>query len=423
MTVNLSIPKITGDIPKKPRDSKVVPKKLRDSKIVPKKQSGSKIAPNKPRDSKVAPKKPRDSKIDLSDSSVDPKDLKVNLKDQKYPMHSSNNIDESVLADLHKAYKGKSVKTIQNYLHRLEHLRSDENLFPGKDILWIVSDPPASYDVIRAKYPNINSRKNILTIILVLFRNSPSLRDALAERFDKVHEQWRTYHDHMNAFQEAAYRKNVPDTRHLQKYVGFEEMTLKYKELKKGTGHDTFQNSLDIVLLSLVLHTPPKRADFGSLRVYYEDDPNTKDTNYIVLRTKTPSFITMNTYKTSALYARVDTDIPFPTIVDIKDSLRRWPRDYLFESRSKKPFASNNAYSKWVTSRFVHMFGRSTGVTMLRHIYITEKVDLNNMNDDELEDIAHQMLHSVRLQRKYNWKKDAVCKSIKLLCADAKSAK
>jgi hypothetical protein len=257
---------------------------------------------------------------------------------------------------------------------------------------------------------------------MVVMRHSKGLSVSL-KNFDELRSQWRAFHDHMNAFQESAYKKHVPDERQLQKYVGFEEIALKYKEISIDRGTITQRESQDIVLLSIILSTPPKRADFGMLRVHYEKEPNTPKENYIVLRSDSPSYITLNVYKTDASYARVDTELPPNTAKDIKDSMRRWPRTYLFESRLGKPFSTKNAYSKYIQSTFKRLFGRKTGVTMLRHIYITEKLDFGKLDDDELEEVAHQMLHSTTLQRKYNWKKESVCQSIATICGINQTAK
>jgi hypothetical protein len=156
--------------------------------------------------------------------------------------------------------------------------------------------------------------------------------------------------------------------------------------------------------------------------VYYEKDPNKKTTNYILLRMDTkqatiyPSYLVFTTYKTSEDYHRVDEVIPKQAYIDIKDSLRRHPRTHLFITRLGKPFASNNAFSKWVMHMFDTLFGKGTGVTMLRHIYITEKIDFNVMNDEELEEVSHQMMHSRGLQRKYNWSKPKICEQMQRMC-------
>eukprot|EP00798_Chlamydomonas_sp_ICE-L_P007035 gene7035-biopygen16838 len=244
----------------------------------------------------------------------------------------------------------------------------------------------AAYDVLRVRYSNMSTRRNFLTAILAFLRYTPSLRDD--PRAASARARWTEFHGHARAFQESRYKQHMPSERQLEKYVGLDQIDSKYQELKGGdVTNTTLQDSLDILLLSFVLSMPPKRADMGALRIY-------EDTDH---------------YETTTRTRTTTRKLP-----DLLDSLRHWPRDYVFVTRRghNRPFASNNAYGRWVQSVFSCLFGRATGVTMLRHIFITEKVDPGSMNDDELEDKARQMLHSTDLQRKYNWDRAKICETL-----------
>eukprot|EP00798_Chlamydomonas_sp_ICE-L_P014872 gene14872-biopygen23908 len=295
---------------------------------------------------------------------------------------------------------------------------------PKNSSFTTVVDIDAAYDVLRVRYSNMSTRRNFLTAILAFLRYTPSLRDD--PRAASARARWTDFHGHARAFQESRYKQHMPSERQLEKYVGLDQIDSKYQELKGGdVTNTTLQASLDILLLSFVLSMPPKRADMGALRIYEDTDPRLSSENYLVLRRATSAssvnataYIVLNKYKTSASYGRVETDLPHSATADLLDSLRHWPRDYVFVTRRghNRPFASNNAYGRWVQSVFSRLFGRATGVTMLRHIFITEKVDPGSMNDDELEDIARQMLHSTDLQRKYNWDRAKICETLSQMC-------
>jgi hypothetical protein len=75
---------------------------------------------------------------------------------------------------------------------------------------------------------------------------------------------------------------------------------------------------------------------------------------------------------------------------------------------------SNNTYSVFVKTTFEQLFGRGTGVSLLRHIYITEKLDFDDMTIEEQETEAKFMLHTSGLQRRYKWPKKVLCPK---LCA------
>jgi hypothetical protein len=76
-------------------------------------------------------------------------------------------------------------------------------------------------------------------------------------------------------------------------------------------------------------------------------------------------------------------------------------------------FETNDGFSKFVKRVFIKLFGKGTGVTALRHAFISEKVSFDEMDDHELESIARQMMHSTGLQRKYNWNKQGICQALK----------
>lgn len=322
--------------------------------------------------------------------------------------------DTEIETVLQRVY-GQQPSTYENYKHRLHFLR--DKVFPGKSMYAIMADPDGSYAVLRKRYPNINTRKNMMTVILALFKNSEKLQQHLHREAEK----WREYHGHMDSYQEAKYKKHLPSEKQLAKYTPFEEMEEKYGQLRlHGDPHATKGDSMRFLLLSIIVTTPPKRCDYGSMQVYYEEDPNIQGENYLVLHRSTksrprPSYMVFQRYKTSKRYNRIDQVLPSKTTRDIKDSLRRYPREYLFENKYDTPFETNNAFGKFVRRTFNHYFGRDTGMTMLRHIFVTEKVSFDEMDDDELEDIAKQMMHTRGLQHKYKWKRGAVCKKLSAL--------
>lgn len=322
--------------------------------------------------------------------------------------------DSTIVRIIENAYTKDTTRS--NYLNRLTRLKE---ICDNKSYFNILSNPDTYYVSIRENYPNISTRKNVLTLILALFKNSEALRNDLVDQ----HKRWRKFHDDMDGFQEAKYKKNMPNPDQLAKYTPMEEIELRYKELKKESDpHETLQSSQTIVLLSIITSTPPKRSDYGSMAIYQEKDPNHTDENYLVIRSnpKHTSYMVFTKYKTSDEHRRIEQDIPKQTFKDIHDSLRRHPRDYLFMNRFNDPFKTNDAFSKFVIRTFKRLFDRNTGVTMLRHIFITEKLSWDEMNDEELDDVAHQMMHTTKLQRKYNWNKKAICDNLKRICDECK---
>jgi hypothetical protein len=161
----------------------------------------------------------------------------------------------------------------------------------------------------------------------------------------------------------------------------------------------------------VVLHLKPKRADLGSVKIYYDKNPNKTDENYIVLRSRGSSFLVMNVYKTNKFYHTVEEDLPRELTDDLQTSLRRHPRDYLFVSSEEKPMG-NNTYSKWVQKIFLDLFGKSSGVGIIRHAFISEKLNISDMTLAEREDVARKMQHSTSLQDQYRFVRPTLCPQI-----------
>ena len=301
-----------------------------------------------------------------------------------------------------------NVKTRENYIARIRGLMKKLNV---TTLLEVLINPGVFYPQIQKLYTSLTTRKNVLTVLLVMYREDKELQEAHKPAYDT----WRKLHDDLTKLQVAKVKRSEPEAKQVEKYTSYEEIEAKYEELRKRGFHDTERHSMQYLLLSILVHLRPKRADLGAIAIYKEKDPRKTDANYIVLRTKGTgaSYLVMNVYKTSKYYQTVEEDLPEGLVKDIQTSLSRWPRDHLFRKDDGEPM-SNNTYSVFVKTTFEQIFGRSTGVSLLRHIYITEKLNFDDMTLEEQDEEAKLMLHTSGLQRQYKWPKKTICPK---LCA------
>ncbi len=296
--------------------------------------------------------------------------------------------------------------TLNEYKKRIKALKAH---LGDAELHTILLDPDLYYPQIKSAYESLTTRKNILTLILALFRADEGLMKDSAE----AQKKWKKFHEDLSRLQEAKIKRSEPEAKQVEKYTSYEEITAKYEELKRRGYHDTERHSIQYLLLSILVHLRPKRADLGAVRIYKEKDPRRTDENYIVLRAKGASYLVMNVFKTSKYYQTVEEELTEGLKRDVQTSLARWPRDFLFRKDDGEPM-SNNTYSVFVKKTFEEFFGRATGVSLLRHIYITEKLDFDDMTLEEQEAEAKLMLHTSGLQRKYKWPKKTICPK---LCA------
>jgi hypothetical protein len=299
---------------------------------------------------------------------------------------------------LEKAFP--NTKTRDNYASRLRALVRN---LKQPDIGKLLKEPQDTYTALQKAYPALTTRKNVITALLVILREDPAFSAN-----EELRQQWKTFHENLGRHQDAKAKRSEPEDKQIEKYTSFEEIESMYQTLKKQQPHQTQRRSFQFVLLSVLLHLRPKRADLGAVQIFREKDPARSDINYLVLRYQGNSFLSMHVYKTSKYHSTVDEDIPEGLKRDIEESLKRWPREYLFTKEDKQPM-SNNTYAAFVRSTFEDLFGKATGVSLLRHIYISEKLDLDNMTLEEQEEEARYMLHTSGLQRRYKWPKKVLC--------------
>jgi hypothetical protein len=139
-----------------------------------------------------------------------------------------------------------SEKSYNNYIFRIKKLEE----LTGKSLDYILLHPEEIYPLIKEQYPNINTRKNILTPILTIFKVNPELIEI--KQGQSAKETWKLYHDDMNTLQIVEVKQNKMPRKLKDNYVSTEELELKRKELKKGDPHDKLDSSQRFLLITLL---------------------------------------------------------------------------------------------------------------------------------------------------------------------------
>lgn len=323
--------------------------------------------------------------------------------------------DDAVLACL----AGSDV-TSANYRSKLSILRKKL----GLPITHILMHPDEVYPLIQRAYPHASSRRTMMVAVLAAFRRLEG-----SEWLDSpARQRWVKLHINVRAVTDMESKRNEPTVRQLQSYVSYDDVVLKLRELKKlPRAHEQLTSSARLVLLSMIAGQRPKRNDHGRCRIYYDQDPgpDIAENHLVWHRNSRPErayFVYVN-FKTKKRYHRVEEDADPGFLDDLRASLRRHPRDYVFVNRDGRPFATNTAYGKFVQRTFAALFdGRAAGTSLLRHVYISTKLDLSKMTVAEREQEARLMMHSPALQAKYEWSdasRENLCAS---LCGVPKSA-
>jgi integrase len=149
---------------------------------------------------------------------------------------------------------------------------------------------------------------------------------------------------------------------------------------------------------------PPVRADFYAAEiVYYPGKPTISGENYILIKSPDNIEYIINDFKTSKLYEVIRGKLPKNLCKELLLSLHYFPRKYLFVSDDdgNKPF-DRKTFSAWSTKVLSGALGKHLTLTMLRHLYISEKVDFNK-SIKTLNKVSRAMGHSIGMQKQYHW--------------------
>jgi hypothetical protein len=145
---------------------------------------------------------------------------------------------------------------------------------------------------------------------------------------------------------------------------------------------------------------PPVRADYGFMGVIRSSEYNrmNKDqlkNNYLVIRSPSKKFFHFGDFKTSSKYEPVQ----IPVGKKLNTVLNKWLKvnnsGWLLVNKDNSPM-SPNQLSKYVTKTFSPLGKSGLGISMLRHIVISEKFPPQT---EEKEELAEKMMHSVNVQQ------------------------
>ena len=273
----------------------------------------------------------------------------------------------------------------------------------------IVSDPDAVHTKILQHYPRKNTQKALIVSIKALIKHNPELGIKFPKQVARWHELFKSVHASIAERMGTA----EPTEKELQNWVSWEDAVRKQRELS-GTEY----GSTDHLLLSMYTLIEPIRADYGSVRVFYEGDPripgmasgekSDAKTNFIVIGALTTppgqSKLVLGSYKTSGKYGLFSRILPDPLVHIIQTNMRRRPdaegRRFLFVDGNNTPFSCKNSFSKFANRKFEKIFGKKVTISLLRHSFISN-INFNESTPNQLLEHARNMHHSLSMQQLY----------------------
>ena len=238
---------------------------------------------------------------------------------------------------------------------------------------------------------------------LIVFIDDPDTRESdntIKHTLDMFRKQLKNDMTHYNS--EVEQQKMTQKQR--DNWIDWDDVLKQYHELetkiaphfKKNARTNLTKPEFKLcqlyVLLSCYILIPPRRStDYTEMKLRNYD---TDKSNYFYERHGIGYFV-FNIYKTAKKYGREELALPN----ELKNIIKRWKlinvADYLLINSHK----DNKITPTQLTSLLYDFFNKQVSVSMLRHIYLTNKyknIDLVEMKND-----AEAMGHSVQQQMEY----------------------
>ena len=190
------------------------------------------------------------------------------------------------------------------------------------------------------------------------------------------------------------YAKNEPTEKQKDKVIEWE----KIKEISESLEEGSFER----LLLSFYTLMEPIRADYYATEIISEGEES-KEENYIIVKDKTGELV-VNDFKTKQKYEKIENTLGEQLHRELKISLEKYPRKYLFVMEDKQKPYTRKLFSNWACRTLTRVLKQQMTLTVLRHLYISEKIK-EEIPLEELKEIAKKMGHSRDMQRVYDWSK------------------
>ena len=288
--------------------------------------------------------------------------------------------------------KGVSDRTVLEYGRRASMLTEATGKNTLEKVLSMSAD--RAYLKLRRKYSNVSTLKCIVTMILSAYSHSP----AFALKHATVHEEWMVIHKELADLERRAAEDNRSTEKSTKTMPTPSQIAAALKKLKPRR-LESLIASQQYLLIRLLCDHPPKRLDYGELRVGSKR-PKQYEGNYIVLPAKGAATLVLTKYKTADSMGTFTEKLPADISDDIRESMAHFPRAHLFVGKRGAEM-SDALFASFITDTFKEHTNKAAGITSLRHAYITAHCDPNVKTIAELKKIACSMNHSYDMQQHY----------------------
>jgi hypothetical protein len=272
----------------------------------------------------------------------------------------------------------------------------------NKDIIYLVKNSKESLKALKnANISHSESNHHLYLSAVVTFLRYGTIDDSIdTEEREKKLEEWiGIQKNNYTKIQENKEEGKPTDKQTDGSAVDWEELINIKNKMAGG--------SMEKLLIMMYTDIPPVRADFYATEiVYFPNKPTLSGENYILIKSPDNIEYVINDFKTSRLYEVIRGKLPKNICQELILSLHIFPRKYLFVPGNNGAIAfDRKTFSAWSTKILSGAIGKHMTLTMLRHLYINEKVDFNK-SIKTLNKVSRAMGHSIGMQKQYHWIKN-----------------
>lgn len=235
------------------------------------------------------------------------------------------------------------------------------------------------------------------------------------EKYEEAIEKYREYLDEIlgkykeeyeNGEKSEKQEKNWVSMKELKKVANYWKRELNERDIFEKRTLNTKQMIMlqkwVVASLFTLDENAPTRLDYAPMKIITKKDydklseEDKKKTNYLVIKNRTEKHFHFNEYKTAGKYGEKVIRVGKKLNAVINIWLKYNTTDS-FLLNSKGDSLTANGLGKFIKLAFKPT-GKDITINMIRHIFISEKFP--NV-DDERQEVADQMGHSIDQQEKY----------------------
>ena len=248
----------------------------------------------------------------------------------------------------------------------------------------------------------LSTKRAYLTSVLVV------LGAYKKEEFDKVLKIYREqlqeynneYNKQINSHEKTEKQdKNWVSLKQLAKVRNFYKKELDEKGIltKENLNRKEMETLQKYLVSALYTLQPPIRLDYGNMRIIKSAKDDDKKTNFLLVKGRNKKTFIFNDFKNKkSMGAReIPVNTKLNTIINVWLKYNKTDNILL---NSKDEIMNENALSKYIKKVFSPT-KKDITLNLLRHIYISENIDLEAMKKQKK--LADSMLHSESQQVDY----------------------